>query len=70
MNKRQLRVFWIAIGLIVLIGVVPPWTESSSSWAGSFGGWFQGRIARSAVGYRPVFLPPDGAQVDIARLFI
>jgi hypothetical protein len=25
MNKRQLIVFWIAVGLIVLMGLVPPW---------------------------------------------
>jgi hypothetical protein len=70
MNKRQLLVARIAVGLIVLIGLVPPWTQS-----------FQIRgisQIREAAGYAPIFAPPKPrfrdedyvVEMNIARLFL
>lgn len=76
MNKRQTIALWIAIGLIALMGLVPPWAHSESSWgsSGGFGGGSHHSTGAYAAGYGLIFWPPKPESgelhVDLSRLFI
>jgi hypothetical protein len=59
MNKGQLKVLWIGIGLIALMGLVPPWVHKSDGHSVNL------------LGYASFFSPPETANsVDTQRLEI
>lgn len=79
-NKDQMIVLWVAIGLLSLIGLVPPWVYTHSPRGE--GGTSQ---SQREAGYHPIFNPPapqnpldpagpatfvDGVRMDIPRIAI
>ena len=60
MNKKQLVVLWVAIGVIILMALVPPWKLTG--------------ISSKKVGYHLIFLPPEkrfaSVVIDSTRLLI
>lgn len=64
MNKKQKIALWVGASVIVLMGLVPPWT--SRGW--SRNGRGQGR---HAGGYGLIFYPPGSAAgIDGTRLLV
>lgn len=61
MNKRQLIVLWVAIGLIVLMGLFPPWVRKEAEYR---------TYLDAPVGYAFIAVAPDRARVDLSRLFL
>ena len=67
MNKRQLVVMWVGIGLIVLMGVYPPWVNTIRG---------AGIYAEMSLGYHVITDPPsplgnpraNGIKLDTPRL--
>lgn len=58
MNKTQLIVLWIGIGLIVLMGLFPPWVMS-----------VQGAIDQQGYGF--ILNPPEEyCHVNTPRLYV
>lgn len=56
MNTKQLNVTWCGIGLIVLMGLVPPWTHKA-------------RYSSEPKSYSSIFYPPEDAnEIDLTRL--
>ncbi len=76
MNKNdlsivQLRVIWIAIGIVVLSFVCPPW--KNLSWNYSSKGVDMSSTSGPSYpgGYALIFLPPAGAAgIDIERVIL
>jgi hypothetical protein len=69
MNKRQLLAIRCGVGLIVLMGMIPPWVHT-----------FDARSihSRKPAGYQFIFTPPKpegaspayGVRLDVSRLAI
>ncbi len=56
MNKRQRSLMVIAVALIVVTGILPPWKR------------VLGR--QGSESYSPIWRPPELSQVDVTRLGI
>jgi len=64
MNKKQLKVLWIGIGIIAVMGLFPPWHMKSMMGVGS----------QKTFGFSFILLPPLKGDVhptiDIPQLFV
>lgn len=66
-SKRQLTAIWVGLGVIVLMGLCPPWRETV---------WTQYFHSKSPAGYAPIFWPPasggrsEGIELDVERLLL
>lgn len=65
MNRKQLIVLWVGIGLVVAMGAYPPW--AIMSWPHYSGAG--GKVVSSAW-YACIFNPPQLACLDLPRLFL
>ena len=67
MNRKQIIIMWVAIGVISLMCLFPPWVQFREGYdyrsrgrGSSTGGWYLGYVPslRQSLGYRPIFFPP------------
>jgi uncharacterized membrane protein YkgB len=60
------KILIVVVAAIILLCLIPPWISTH----GVIGGYVVDGVVHMAVGYSPIFVPPDGAVVDLARLAV
>ncbi len=55
MNNKQVIVLWVVVGLIAVMGLVPPWFEAINTDIPVLDRYVHKRVC---TGYFPVFMPP------------
>jgi len=85
LNKNQKTVLWVALGIIVLMGIFPPWIYGTNTTPLNSSGKIDGptTFEESAAEYHFIFVPPTQTgglgdnffvshthRLDYGRLFI
>ena len=63
LTNGQVKVLFVALVLIVLTGLVPPWERGPR-------GTDTISIGAEAARYAPIFMPPDSTTIDLKRLLV